>query len=445
MPSRKRVTFGAASFEVHSIDPVFQVGEMAQARLTAFVRGDIVDTEQLRASYHWLDTHGQAVVWDGIRTDHQWSDGCNTVSLKIVPPVVQGKYLLAVALVDERIGWSDPIVMPVDVRPGLNGPISQHAIALDNGRQNATERPLALVCETINVCNYRCSFCAYPLQQRPKGRMSSALFQRVLNDYSDLGGGDLSFTPLGEPLLDQQLGTRLLTAREHPAVDRISLTTNASIAGDLPAARLTSVVKNVDRLQLSIYGISRDEHQAITGRDDFDRMLAGVRAITTLAECELVFAIRTGQTMTPQRLSALIETWTAQKRNSRWQIPPPVNEYANWGVFDADHQLFDGATWRRPNAEKTQCLYPLAALKVSWNGRVSVCPCGDYDHADELDLGSLKELTLRDMCRSSRFRRFWNWQRFGVPQHCQQCTFYVGLENAHRIPNATHSAAAFFS
>src|ERR1700704_696229 len=60
--------------------------------------------------------------------------------------------------------------------------------------------------ETTNICNANCVFCAYQYQTRPTGIMSVELFRKIIDEYSELGGGELGLTPtVGDPLIDKHL------------------------------------------------------------------------------------------------------------------------------------------------------------------------------------------------------------------------------------------------
>lgn len=88
-----------------------------------------------------------------------------------------------------------------------------------------------VICETVNSCNLDCIICAYSLQQRPRTLMPMDLFEKVLDDYSAMGGGAISLTPtVGDVLLDRRLAKRMDAIRRHPEIRAVSFTTNAVLA-----------------------------------------------------------------------------------------------------------------------------------------------------------------------------------------------------------------------
>lgn len=62
---------------------------------------------------------------------------------------------------------------------------------LDKINEFLSKKPLMLKLETTNICNAHCCFCGYPKMQRRKQVMKLDLFEKVVNDYALMGGGQL--------------------------------------------------------------------------------------------------------------------------------------------------------------------------------------------------------------------------------------------------------------
>ena len=56
-------------------------------------------------------------------------------------------------------------------------------------------RPPGLLIETVNICNNDCVICPYSAQTRNRQTMPSELFRKVIDDYTRIGGGLVSFGP----------------------------------------------------------------------------------------------------------------------------------------------------------------------------------------------------------------------------------------------------------
>jgi hypothetical protein len=76
----------------------------------------------LKLSYHWLDERGNAIVWDGIRTDLRGTvpGMAVTVEPEVRAPIPPGRYRLAFDLVLEHRFWlaelgNEPLELEVEV------------------------------------------------------------------------------------------------------------------------------------------------------------------------------------------------------------------------------------------------------------------------------------------------------------------------------------------
>ena len=101
------------------------------------------------ASYHWLDSVGNVMVYDGIRTNLPaliQPFGRAQVAVSIVPPSTAGNYLLEVSLVHEGVAWMEDdgltsLRVKVVVEPSLS----------DNGLQILKELQWARQALSDNV------------------------------------------------------------------------------------------------------------------------------------------------------------------------------------------------------------------------------------------------------------------------------------------------------
>jgi hypothetical protein len=78
-------------------------------------------TTPVHLSYHWYDSTGAAVVWDGLRTllpADIAPAGTATLTASIILPPTPGTYLLRLALVKEGVAWLTPSSpYPVQAKP----------------------------------------------------------------------------------------------------------------------------------------------------------------------------------------------------------------------------------------------------------------------------------------------------------------------------------------
>jgi radical SAM protein with 4Fe4S-binding SPASM domain len=289
-------------------------------------------------------------------------------------------------------------------------------------------RPVMLICETVNICNNDCIICPYSQHERFKGHMPMELFDRVLSEYASIGGGYLSLTPMvGEVFLDRLLAERIAAATACPAIRGVSITTNATHADRYTSAELAALLRSLCKVQISIYGLTAEEHRTFTKRDDHERVLRGVRAI--IDACDRPGKVSLSIRLLQPRGDDEVAAWTRTTFGEGVSVAHSTSQYANWGgVFDGSRELPMGATWVGPVENTGQCLIPTIGFQVFVNGDVSFCPCCDYDASPEFALGNIRERSLQDICDSPRVRELWA-EGGSLPSPCRRCTFHVPIES----------------
>ena len=93
-------------------------------------RGD----DGLQLSYHWLDTHGNAIVWDGIRTPFPRPVAPGetiAVEMPLDAPRPPGRYVLRLDLVEEHCFWLSEVgVVTRDVEVDVAPLIAERRLAV---------------------------------------------------------------------------------------------------------------------------------------------------------------------------------------------------------------------------------------------------------------------------------------------------------------------------
>jgi radical SAM protein with 4Fe4S-binding SPASM domain len=294
--------------------------------------------------------------------------------------------------------------------------------------QGNKHRPILLICETVNICNNDCVICPYGAHDRKKSVMPMPLFAKVVRDYAEMGGGTLSLTPtVGEVFLDKHLPERIRLVAAEGSITNVTITTNATHADRFTGDELSSILRHVRRVHISVYGLDREEHVRITRRDDHDRVLDSIRAL--IAACDDPAKIAFGFRMFRSHEDAVLRAWMREQFGREYAVSSNVLTYANWGgTFDTSKPLPDDATWLPARRNTEQCLIPLLSYQVFVDGGVSFCPCCDYNATDEFALGNVAEKSLLEICNSPRVRELWNVAVGNrLPEYCRNCTFHVPL------------------
>ena len=308
-------------------------------------------------------------------------------------------------------------------------------------------RPLALIVETINICNNDCIICPYSLQRRSRQTMSLALFTKVIRDYAAVGGGNLGLTPMtGEIFLDKFLQKRLDVIKSEPSINSVSAITNGSMVHRYSEAQLAQILAAFDRLSISIYGLDAEEYELMTRKNQYDRMVEGmIRLLALGGTNKVLLAIRHLKPRTPEQ----VQSWLAQiavRAGVKGIQHSSTRHYANWSILDTSKPLPYDAEWMPLRENHRQCAMPLVSAQVLSDGTVSFCACMDFDGNSDLVLGNIRDVTLAELLDTEKVWKLWNWAAKGVPNFCKTCTAHRPIESLLRMPSVfTEPLAAFGS
>jgi hypothetical protein len=300
-------------------------------------------------------------------------------------------------------------------------------------------RPLGLSIETVNICNNDCIICPYSAQTRQKRAMTMEMFKRVIRDYTEIGGGPVTLTPMvGEAFLDKLLVERLRLLRDAPSIAQVSVTTNASMVRLYSDAELQEIIDLFDRIKISVYGLDREEFQVMTRTDRYPEFLAGLCRLLRFTPPE---KISLGARHLKKRSPEEIDRWLAEIADRSGVAKEGIkfagtSTYMNWSFFDTATPLPFDASWTAVKTNHRQCALPLVAMQVLSSGEVSFCGGVDFNANAQLSIGHLNNQTLAEILASEKVRRLWAWDVNGVPEYCRTCTAHMSIDRLTQVPNA---------
>lgn len=266
---------------------------------------------------------------------------------------------------------------------------------------------------------------------RKKQIMPLELFEKILKDYSAMGGGKLSLTPeVGEVFLDKLLLERIQLVKRYPAITGLSLTTNAAVADMLDPADLRYIVSALDRVHVSVYGLDEEEYTAMTGTQLYGRFIHSLKLLVESIDdkSKIVFGFR----LLKQYDDGKIRAWMEKTVGGCFQYHH-TKEYSNWGGgLDTRIPLPYSGKWIEQNVNTGKCLMPLCAVMVYVDGRVSFCPCTDFDVSDELCIGDVNTASLSDIFNSIKNIRLWDTD-MPSPVICSKCTFHKPIDDTDTL------------
>lgn len=240
---------------------------------------------------------------------------------------------------------------------------------------------LQLQLETTNICNAACVFCPYPQMQRPKGTMPLDLSDKILTDAADIPLiSVITFTGLGEPLLDRFLERRLMFAKKLNPRWQTNVFTNGSGLSRRKADSLAEA--GLDILYVSLNATNAQKRYDIMKLMDYDRVVDQIRYAMSLGAYRVIVKGILSKD--------LMELGDSDEFMRQWGGPTSeggsgfLHLEGNWA----------GDVWTARTPQRTPCSRALGQIMVLWDGRVSLC-C--FDAEGKEILGDLNSQTLREV------------------------------------------------
>jgi MoaA/NifB/PqqE/SkfB family radical SAM enzyme len=292
-------------------------------------------------------------------------------------------------------------------------------------REMTRNAPLILQIETINVCNAACVFCAYPNMKRKKGVMELPLFEKIAGEYSEVGGGPVSLTPLvGDALLDPHLLERLRILKAFPAISQISLTTNGIALDRYSDAEVRLLLETLYCIQVSIGGLDAATYESLYGVDRFSQVQQAMERLleirkTVSRPANVSFAFRTNDWKFEGRFKKLIEGY-----RQRGAFISHIWTYANYAGIVKNDEKRKLVVIRNKEEKRECCIYPSVAISVCWDGTITACGCADFE-GNQLMIGNAETEGLAAACFGKKRIAILDSFPKGTPAKiCRQCSAY---------------------
>ena len=136
--------------------------------------------------------------------------------------------------------------------------------------------PKNALIELTNGCNHACIFCKNSDQARRHTHLSLDIFRDFVEQAVELGLKEVGLYATGEPFMTKNLEDYIAAAKAL-GVERVYLTSNGALAGLERVKRC--VAAGLDSIKFSINAANRRDYRAVHGFDDFDTVMANVRAV----------------------------------------------------------------------------------------------------------------------------------------------------------------------
>lgn len=323
------------------------------------------------------------------------------------------------------------------------------------------QMPNGITICTTNVCNARCFFCAYQINQDPKEIMSNELFQKIIDDAQVAGRVDtLVLTPVaGDPLTNPRIFEQIAYARSK-GIKHIEMATNGILLGkNNNYAKL--VDSGVNMLHVSVPNLNRELYAKVFGVDKLDQVVEGIVKLCQAkkesnSDIILRISLTPGnkeefespywQALLPYYMDETIthaarDSFLKTIENFRNNITEPqpegchnYNSIDNWSGVISDDMIPEGyqTQIKHPthDAHSLVCWRFLHDHAVMSNGDVRICSCRYLTTThDELVIGNVKEDTISNIYFGDRHKALIKRVAGGDwPKVCLECSLYLPLE-----------------
>lgn len=294
-----------------------------------------------------------------------------------------------------------------------------------------------LVTGVTNICNAKCTFCAYPKVVANKtletGVMSFAVFKKAVDEFAALGGRSLDLTPVvGDPLVDPGLMQKVDYAVNTAGLKDVYLTTNAILINKNGAYKKL-IDLGIAAVFISTQGASKDVYRKIYGVNHYDEAMSGIRNLMDYNRAKGEPARIVVRFRNHERPSQIIRSPDFQK-NIRPYLSERVRvnftvDFDNWGGTIKPEDMSGAMRLRKlPPMLNVPCKN-LFNFAVRHDGRVRLCGCRlQSNDNDDLVVGNIKDNTLKEISESDeawdKIKGFYSGER---PRTCVECTFYMPI------------------
>lgn len=236
--------------------------------------------------------------------------------------------------------------------------------------------------ETTTACNARCTMCPLPTMQRTRGRMSEALFHKIVHDGLEMGVRH--FIPFlnGEPLVDPRFFAWMDYMAERDIITTIF--TNVSLLTAEKAQRLAQYT-NINEVVLSFHGGTKEAYERVMGLD-YDDCKAKTEHFLSIAP----YPVKVYMTEFEDNAG------TRAAFRATWGDHAFIGAYFNWA---GDRP---SALAARHLQSPKPCARVLGQMTIMWDGRVNLC-CMDIE--GRVVLGNANTQHLRDIWENNQAMR----------------------------------------
>jgi radical SAM protein with 4Fe4S-binding SPASM domain len=287
--------------------------------------------------------------------------------------------------------------------------------------------------EITNICNANCTFCAYRYQQKKKGVIDTDNYKRLIDEYSKVGGGPMTYTPtVGDPLVDPDIIEKIKYGRSKSNISSILLYTNGILLNKFGFKNVLN--SGIDRLAISTYVGSKEGYLKYYQKDQYETVVNNIIEISKINKelnnpvlITLHLRVESNPSIWKNSSEYLKIIEFMDEKDIQY-----LTTYDTWGGKIKKEDLPEGCEVDVPisldqKIKKGPCFELFRRVHVLPDLNVGACICVDLEN--EINIGNLKENNLKDIWKGDKIKSFRsNWKKGILPEVCKQCTRYEPVE-----------------
>jgi MoaA/NifB/PqqE/SkfB family radical SAM enzyme len=291
------------------------------------------------------------------------------------------------------------------------------------------KRPWNLHLELTNICNSNCIFCAYQYQTRKKIIMSDEVYGKALDQYCEMGGGELMINSVvGEPTIDGNFLQRVQEARSRKEITEISTITNGILLDKLGIDNL--LLSGITHIMVSLAAFDKDIYNKIYRNDNYEKVKNNIYSLLK----------RNSELNTPVKITLGFRSNLTMKHTVKLPDYQPLIKYPHelqfnldfddWGGQIKAEDLLEGMhikPLRYKENEPCYCLYDGPVIFA--DGKIGLCGGRDFNASSGLIVGNIANDRLLDVWQGGLVKEL--RERFyqgNYPDICDKCTIYYNLD-----------------
>jgi radical SAM protein with 4Fe4S-binding SPASM domain len=283
--------------------------------------------------------------------------------------------------------------------------------------------------ETTNICNANCTFCAYQHQKRNMGIMDKDLFEKIVFEYSSLGGGNLGLTPtVGEPLADKHILERIYCAKKYQNITSIGFYSNLISVQNFGVENI--IKSGLTDLVVSTSGFDEEMYQRVYRSKQYKKMYKNLIDLIEINNknnnpVNISISMRSDKNEKETRSSIdyikLTKILSPKKIDYKYR-------YDDWAGKISKIDLTGNMKLRNKNLtfRFSPCSEFFSGPHIYWNGDVGICGCRDVD-AKELIIGNVKEKKLEQIWYNQNHLTLMDDFMDSPKQICLKCSHYNNI------------------